>query len=967
MTQLPPRHRRMLSGLASLQASIPMAGVFVALSLSLDLSGAPLPPDDPSLTSNLVTWLADPASNFEDGTWYDLGPNRYKLTTVGGLTDPAIITESPGSGLFSGKSFSSLFFSQSASELLSGPSGASSYAALTAVVVYRATQRDGNLRPFGIGSLNPLSPVPSSLPHVNMGTDPSIRKDNGSLIGHTIAHPLDRVFIRTTVFDSSGSGSIKELFDGSTAYSSNSTHYTVNSGQLFVGDVRNSATPGNLSVAEVIVFNRALSAGEISGVEEYLVANIGTSRPAPRSAPPSTQGSSDRPNILLIVSDDHGSIDLNCFGATDLGTPHLNGLAAEGLKLTQFTVTSSVCTPSRGAFLTGRYPPATGITGNSSSMPSSEFTMAELAKTRGYHTGIFGKWHLGDPPGEPLRHGFDTFYGFLKGTIENYEHDRLNWDASNGQPYESRVIVEHELWRDSTSITEDGTHFGDLIVRETNAFMEEHQDEPFFAYAAFNTPHYPVQPYENFYQSYSGLAEPRRSYAALVSTLDYQIGQILNKLDELELAENTIVIYFGDHGHSLESRTQMWNPGAPVPSGGGDNGPYRGNKFTLWEGGVRVPAIIRWPAVLPAGETRSQLIMSTDLMPTLSNLLGVNLPNRVDGRDIFSVLSSTSAASPHSVVHYYLTDQWAIREGPWKLVNQNNNTALYNLDTDIGETTDLDAVHPGIADRLQRLHNLWAADPEGNHEGISANELAVSDLSWATSAGSLFRDYSPTASSILLANGTFVPKGVSSTGDSSLTLNLGGLHTRFLATIAHSNTSPTSSSVTFEILGDGVVLYSSGARTRNSSPIDIDLDVTGVDELILRSVSSTNNPVAVWGSARVEFSTDSLIRVFQNSSGTSTIKATPPASASTELAALVSIELPSDLPNAEFYLMVSDNLDRWRESRVVFSGGVWSIEGQDATLETATDLGGNRWKIEFGLPPGTASFARMRLRMVATE
>jgi hypothetical protein len=219
-----------------------MSGVFVALSLSLDLSAAPLSPSDPSLASNLVTWLADPASNFDDGTWYDLGPNRHKLTTVGGLTDPAIITESPGSGLFSGKSFSSLFFSQSASELLSGPSGASSYADLTAVVVYRATQRDGNLRPFGIGSLNPLSPVPSSLPHMNMGTDPSIRKDNGSLIGHTIAHPLDRVFIRTTVFDSSGSGSIKERFDGSTAYSSNSTHYTVNSGQLFVGDVRNPAS-----------------------------------------------------------------------------------------------------------------------------------------------------------------------------------------------------------------------------------------------------------------------------------------------------------------------------------------------------------------------------------------------------------------------------------------------------------------------------------------------------------------------------------------------------------------------------------------------------------------------------------------------------------------------------------------------------------------------------------------------------
>ncbi len=944
-----------------------MERAFLAFSLCLDLSGAPLSPSDPSLAANLVTWLADPASNFQDGRWYDLGPNRHNLTTVAGLTDPEIITESPSSGLFSGKSFSSLFFSQSASELLTGPSGAASYSDLTTVVVYRATQRDGNLRPFGIGSFNPLSPVAPSFPHMNLATDPTIRKDNGSLAGHTIAHPLDRVFIRTTVFDSGSSGSIKELFDGSTAYSSNSNHYTVNSGQLFVGDVRNPATPGNLSVAEVIVFNRALSEEEISGVEEYLVANIGTSRPAPRSAPPTTQSSSDRPNVLLIVSDDHGSIDLNCFGAANLRTPNLDALAAEGLKLTQFTVASAVCTPSRGAFLTGRYPLATGITGNGSSMPTSEFTMAELVKTRGYHTGLFGKWHLGDATGEPLRHGFDTFYGFLKGTIENYEHDRLKWDASNGLPYASRVIETHDLWRDSTSITEDGTHFGDLIVRETNAFMEEHRHEPFFAYVAFNTPHYPVQPYQNFYQSYSGLAEPRRSYAALVSTLDHQIGQILNKLDELELAENTIVIFFGDHGHSLESRTQMWNPSAPVPSGGGDSGPYRGNKFTVWEGGVRVPAIIRWPAVLPAGETRTQLIMSTDLMPTLANLLNVGLPNRVDGSDILPVLASASAASPHSVVHYYLTDQWAIREGPWKLVNQNNNTALYNLDTDIGESTDLDAVHPGIADRLQRLHKLWAADPEGNHERISADELAVSDLSWATSFGSLFRDYSPTASSILLANGAFVPKGISSTGDSSLTLTLGGLYTRFLTTIAHSNTSPTSSNVTFEILGDGVVLYSSGARARNSSPIDVDLDVTGVDQLILRSVNSTNNPVAVWGSARVKFSTESLILVFQKVSGISTINATTAPPSSSELAALVSIELPSNVPNAEFYLMLSDKLESWRESRVTFSSGTWSIEGQEATLERASDLGDSRWKLEFGLPPKTAAFARMRVRMVATE
>ena len=212
-----------------------------------------------------------------------------------------------------------------------------------------------------------------------------------------------------------------------------------------------------------------------------------------------------------------------------------------------------------------------------------------------------------------------------------------------------------------------------------------------------------------------------------------------------------------------------------------------------------------------------------------------------------------------------------------------------------------------------------------------------------------------------------MPKGISSTGDSSLTLNLGGLYTRFLTTIAHSNTSPTSSNVTFEILGDGVVLYSSGARARNSSPIDVDLDVTGVDQLILRSVNSTNNPVAVWGSARVKFSTESLILVFQKVSGISTINATTAPPSSSELAALVSIELPSNVPNAEFYLMLSDKLESWRESRVTFSSGTWSIEGQEATLERASDLGDSRWKLEFGLPPKTAAFARMRVRMVATE
>lgn len=423
-----------------------------------------------------------------------------------------------------------------------------------------------------------------------------------------------------------------------------------------------------------------------------------------------------QPNVVIIYADDQGSIDLNCYGAKDLTTPCLDGLAHRGVRFTQFYSAAPVCSPSRAALLTGRYPQRAGLAGNAGSQPGSEgmpaaqITIAELMKQAGYVTGHVGKWHLGYVKETmPNGQGFDQSFGHMGGCIDNYSHF-FYWSGPN----------RHDLWRNGKEIWEDGNFFPDLMVRECNSFIESNRQRPFFLYWAINVPHYPLQGTDKWRKHYAELDSPRDKYAAFVSTMDERVGEVLSKLEDLGLTENTIVVFQSDHGHSKEVRTF---------GGGGNAGPYRGAKFSLFEGGIRVPAIISWPGKIPAAQVRGQMATAVDWLPTLLNLCNIQQPkHKVDGFDLSEVIESASVPSPHQVFHWQSgrglggEPQWAVREGDWKLIGHPKDTSnkapitnqdqrfLANLTKDVGEMNNVAADHPEIVEKLERLHEQWLRD-----------------------------------------------------------------------------------------------------------------------------------------------------------------------------------------------------------------------------------------------------------------
>ncbi|RME89872.1 MAG: sulfatase [Verrucomicrobia bacterium] len=418
-----------------------------------------------------------------------------------------------------------------------------------------------------------------------------------------------------------------------------------------------------------------------------------------------------RPNVLLIYTDDQGSVDLGCYGATDLVTPHADALAARGVRFTQFYSAAPVCSPSRAAVLTGRYPQRAGVPGNVSSMaghpgmPAGQVTLAELLRRAGYFTAHVGKWHLGyTPETMPNGQGFDHSFGHMGGCIDNFSHF-FYWNGPN----------RHDLHRNGIEVHAPGRFFPDLMVEEIEWLLDHRpRTKPFFIYCAFNMPHYPYQGDVKWLRYYQGrVPYPRDLYAAFVSTLDERVGRVLRMLDERGLREETIVIYQSDNGHSVEERAHR---------GGGSAGPYRGHKFSLFEGGIRLPAIISWPGHLPEGEVRDQLATACDWLPTVLDLCGLPpATHRIDGRSLRAVLASAEAPSPHERFFWQSgggrsRPQWAVREGPWKLVvhgigaGPDEQTFLANLTEDPGERHNRAADYPELVRRLTRAHEDWLRD-----------------------------------------------------------------------------------------------------------------------------------------------------------------------------------------------------------------------------------------------------------------
>ena len=403
----------------------------------------------------------------------------------------------------------------------------------------------------------------------------------------------------------------------------------------------------------------------------YLAACLGLVSTPGAGNSPGPREETRRPNVVILFTDDQGTLDANCFGSKDLQTPNIDQLAKTGVRFTQ-AYAHTVCCPSRAALLTGRHPQRSGVNSwmqgdmmgpDGLNMALGEITLAETLKAAGYRTALFGKWHLGAHRDHgPTKQGFDEFFGIRDGFIDNYNHHFLHGNKGY-----------HDLYEGTREVTQKDSYFPDLVVERSLEFIEKNRDRPFFLYLAFNIPHYPEQALKEHAAVYAKLPMPRRSYAAIVTTTDHYIGKVLDRLHKLNLRQDTIVIFQSDNGHSTERyaiRSAEHASGYPkghrygANGGGGNTGKWIGNKGTFLEGGIRTPAIISYPANLPQGEVRDQVISIMDWYPTVLDLCRVERPKAtLDGPSILPILANAKAVSKHEVLYFQWQRRWAVRRG----------------------------------------------------------------------------------------------------------------------------------------------------------------------------------------------------------------------------------------------------------------------------------------------------------------
>lgn len=420
------------------------------------------------------------------------------------------------------------------------------------------------------------------------------------------------------------------------------------------------------------------------------------------------QEKQQRPNILLITADNLGYGDLGCYGNKVMQTPRLDQLAREGARLTDFYTASPTCTVSRATLLTGRYPQRIGLNHQLSAdenyadgLRQSERLIPQYLKPQGYRTACFGKWNVGFSKGSrPTERGFDEFFGFAAGNIDYYHHY-----------YAGR----HDLWRGLNEVFEKG-YSTELFADEACRFITENQKRPFFIYLPFNAPHFPSkrnkqpgqgnewQAPDSAFAAYGYSPEtkdPRKRYRAVVTALDTAIGRVLDQLDTCGLRDNTLVIWYSDNGAFM-----LKDRGLEVAS----NKPLRDGGVTLWEGGIRVPAIVRYPGRIEAGSVNSSPLISLDILPTLIAVSGGERPadRTLDGTNMLPVLEHPEAAEPRTFFFQY-RKYAAVRHANYKLLRTNPDKSfmLFDLDQDLSETTDLADQKPKIAKQMKAAYAAW--------------------------------------------------------------------------------------------------------------------------------------------------------------------------------------------------------------------------------------------------------------------
>ncbi len=423
------------------------------------------------------------------------------------------------------------------------------------------------------------------------------------------------------------------------------------------------------------------------------------------------------PNIIVILCDDMGYADVGCFGAEGFTTPNLDRMAAEGRKFTNFHVPQPVCSASRAGLLTGCYPNRVGIhmalgPAAKHGLNDSEMTLAELVKQMGYATSIVGKWHLGSRPQFlPTRHGFDEYFGLP------YSNDMwpFNPEAKTTNAWPPLPLMEGEK-RVKVGLThEDQEQLTTRYTERAVKFIAANRERPFFLYLAHSMPHVPLHVSDKFRgKSARGL------YGDVIMEIDWSVGEVLAALKKQGIDENTLVIFTSDNG-----------PWLRFGNHGGSAKPLREGKGTCWEGGTRVPCIMRWPGKIPAGTTSGDMLMTIDLLPTVAKLLGADLPqHKIDGLDVWPlIIGERGAKNPHDAYAFYFENNelQAVTDGDgrWKLqlphtyrglgnrpggtngipVNYDmvklRGAELFDLQKDISERANVAAEHPDILKRLE--------------------------------------------------------------------------------------------------------------------------------------------------------------------------------------------------------------------------------------------------------------------------
>lgn len=406
----------------------------------------------------------------------------------------------------------------------------------------------------------------------------------------------------------------------------------------------------------------------------------------------SDRSTSTRPNIIVILADDQGYGDLGCFGADDLNTPNLDGLAASGMRFTDFHVQSAVCSPSRAALLTGVYPKRAGVTRvlvpkHGGGLRKDTPTIAELLKPLGYATACIGKWHLGHRPGHfPTERGFDEYFGIP------YSND-MGRMRGTGVIDDDRDVPSLPLMRHSQTVeTEpDQTFLTKRYTEEALTFIDKNSDRSFFLYFPHTFPHRPWFASEAFRgQSRRGL------YGDMIEEIDWSVGEIVRRLKDLNLINNTLIVFTSDNGPAKKRDEE---------NAAGSAGSLRGHKFSIYEGGHRVPCIMSWPETITAGSVCSELTTAMDLMPTFAGIVNTDSPPS-DGHDIRSLMTAEKdARSPYDyLIHFKGPRLGAIRHERWKLIGKHSKKIkeleLYDLQLDIGEKKNVAQEHPQLVKEL---------------------------------------------------------------------------------------------------------------------------------------------------------------------------------------------------------------------------------------------------------------------------